>query len=591
MSSSTHQDREILSNANGPLGKLGAFLKLSGPGWLQSAITLGGGSLGGALYLGVLGGNQMLWLQAVSIVIGVIMLSAIAYVTLSIPIRPYQAINQYINPVLGAGWITATILANMIFILPQFSLCFDALEKNLLNGVISDSMTTQIWVSALMAILALAAVIMSFKPGLMSRLFDIILKVIVGLIVICFVFVVIYLTRTNALDWSQIWRGFIPDFRQWNQPATDIATLINGLPEQWQTFWGANILQTQRQVIISTTATAVGINMTFLLPYSMIARGWDKPFRGLARWDLITAMAIPFILVTSCIVLSSANAFHGKADEAFLSQDPVMVQESNLFAGAMGVLEKRMLADQGDDALSEINAMPTETDEQKAAQKSAREQKIAAFAASLAPAERKLAATLVKPNTSQLAKSLEPLLGQRNANLVFGLGAFAMGFSTIIILMLINGYAVAEIFGGYSNTLLRSAGALLAAIAGFSWIWLWAGQSKTWLIIVASTFAAILLPIAYFAFFLLMNNKQLLGKEKPQGYRMWIWNILMAIGVLGALAQAFLATSLQIQKPETGSIVIGAVSAFLVLMVVGFSTRTPQKPQGPADGTELPSGD
>ena len=176
MSSSTHQDREILSNANGPLGKLGAFLKLSGPGWLQSAITLGGGSLGGALYLGVLGGNQMLWLQAVSIVIGVIMLSAIAYVTLSIPIRPYQAINQYINPVLGAGWITATILANMIFILPQFSLCFDALEKNLLNGVISDSMTTQIWVSALMAILALAAVIMSFKPGLMSWLFDIILK-------------------------------------------------------------------------------------------------------------------------------------------------------------------------------------------------------------------------------------------------------------------------------------------------------------------------------------------------------------------------------------------------------------------------------
>ena len=32
-------------------------------------------------------------------------------------------------------------------------------------------------------------------------------------------------------------------------------------------------------------AAAVGINMTFLLPYSMLARGWDKDFRGLAVFD------------------------------------------------------------------------------------------------------------------------------------------------------------------------------------------------------------------------------------------------------------------------------------------------------------------
>lgn len=587
MSSNTHRDREILSNASGPAGKLGAFLKLSGPGWLQSAITLGGGSLGGALYLGVLGGYQMLWLQAVAIIIGVIMLSAIAYITLSIKIRPYQAINQYINPVLGVGWITATILANMIFILPQFSLCFDALDNNLLAGSLGDSRNSQIAVSAVLAILALVAVIMSFRPGVMSRIFDISLKVIVGLIVLCFLFVVVYLTRTNELDWAQIWRGFIPDFSQWNQPANQIATLINGLPEQWQAFWNENIIKNQRQVIISTTATAVGINMTFLLPYSMIARGWDKPFRGLARWDLITAMAIPFIIVTSCIVLASANAFHGKADEAFLSNDPTMIQDSKMFAGAMGVLEKRMIAEQGDNALADINAMPSTTDEEKNAQKTAKKQKIAQYASTLPTDERKLAATLVKPNTNQLAKSLEPLLGAKNANLVFGLGAFAMGFSTIIILMLINGYAVAEVCGGYNNNILRIVGAVLAAAAGFSWIWLWAGQSKTWLIIVASTFAAILLPIAYFAFFLLMNNKQLLGSEKPQGYRMWIWNALMLIGVGGALAQAILATSLQIQKPETGSIVIGAVSAFLVLMLVGFSARIPQQKSEASVVTEV----
>ena len=111
------RDREILSEAQsrGSVATLGAFFRLSGPGWLQSAITLGGGSLGGALYLGVIGGSSMLWLQLVAIVIGVIMLSAISYVTLSTGKRPYGAINEFVNPVLGASWITATILANMIF--------------------------------------------------------------------------------------------------------------------------------------------------------------------------------------------------------------------------------------------------------------------------------------------------------------------------------------------------------------------------------------------------------------------------------------------------------------------------------------------
>ncbi len=43
--------------------KIKTYTKLSGPGWLQGAITLGGGSLGGSLYLGIIGGTELLWLQ------------------------------------------------------------------------------------------------------------------------------------------------------------------------------------------------------------------------------------------------------------------------------------------------------------------------------------------------------------------------------------------------------------------------------------------------------------------------------------------------------------------------------------------------
>ena len=128
------EDRTIITEAmgKGPIATLGAYIRLSGPGWLQSAITLGGGSLAGALFLGILGGTSMLWLQLVAIIMGVVMLSAISYVTLSTGERPFGLINRDINPVLGWGWLIATILANMIWCMPQFSLCYAALENNLL---------------------------------------------------------------------------------------------------------------------------------------------------------------------------------------------------------------------------------------------------------------------------------------------------------------------------------------------------------------------------------------------------------------------------------------------------------------------------
>jgi hypothetical protein len=84
---------------------LATYTRLSGPGWLQSAITLGGGSLAGSLYLGVIGGYEFLWLQPLMMILGIVMLSAIAYVTLSTGQRPFQAMNEHVSPVLGWGWL------------------------------------------------------------------------------------------------------------------------------------------------------------------------------------------------------------------------------------------------------------------------------------------------------------------------------------------------------------------------------------------------------------------------------------------------------------------------------------------------------
>ena len=62
----------------GPLGRFKIYAKLSGPGWLQGAITLGGGSLAGSLFIGILAGPHLLWIQAFAMMCGITMLSAIA---------------------------------------------------------------------------------------------------------------------------------------------------------------------------------------------------------------------------------------------------------------------------------------------------------------------------------------------------------------------------------------------------------------------------------------------------------------------------------------------------------------------------------
>ena len=183
-----------------------------------------------------------------------------------------------------------------------------------------------------------------------------------------------------------------------------------------------------------------------------------------------------------------------------------------------------------------------------------------------------VAATLVKPNTQQLASTHESVLGDE-ANVVFGLGVLGMGFSTIIIILsMINGYAFAEILNVYESTIVRGIGVLAAILVGVAWFYIWTGDSKTYLAIIASSFAAILLPIPYFSFMALMNNEELLGEEKPTGTRISIWNLLMSIGVIIAVAMSYGSISTKIDSPD-GPFVIGGVVTFLILAIVGFTAR------------------
>jgi len=565
-SSQVEADRQLLADAQakGTKATLGAYFKLSGPGWLQSAITLGGGSLAGALFLGIISGTALLWLQLVAIVMGVVMLSAISYVALSTGERPFQSIRRHINPVLAWGWIAATCMANIIWCMPQFSLCYEALEKNLLPDVVGDSGGWKLGVSLTILVVVSFVVAMSARPGKAAKLFDWFLRGLVGMIVVSFVGVVALLSFQGDLNWSTIFSGFVPDLNQWTAPTGEVAILVDQLPESWQKFWTGKIVPQQRAVMIGVVATAVGINMTFLLPYSMLQRGWDKTFRGLARFDLSTSMAIPYVLVVTCVVIAASHAFHGKADEKLLSTDPEVMQQSDSFKGTRPFLEARLIHEMGNEDFEKLSE-----DAQLTAM------------ARVPESEKRIAASLVKRNAFEFSKSLAPLVGDKVANYVFGIGVFGMGFSTIIILMLINGFVFREASGMIDSKGMYVAGCLVAGLAGAAWPLIWDGPAKMWLAILTSSFGLMLLPIAYVTFFMMMNNPALMGKNMPTGWRRASWNVLMGISVLGSIVAAGISVydkATDTKNPVIGRVVLGVVTVYGVMVVLGFLLKKRETP-------------
>ena len=555
ISPDVQKDRQFLikSKEKGRLAILGAFVKLSGPGWLQSGITLGGVSFSSSLYLGIFAGFSFMWLQPVAMILGIIMLGAIAYVTLSTGQRPLRAINSHVNPMLGWSWLFASMAANLVWSMPQFTLGTRAIQQNLLPNIVGPQVLPDPWGKILVVccILAICITVTMFygAGGRGVKIFEIIIKAIVGMIVLSFLGVVIKLSVEGVLPWGQILRGLIPRLRLLSEPADSIKPFIEAVAPQFRQFWTKLIVSQERDVMIGAAAAAVGINMTFLLPYSMLRKGWDKKFRGLAIFDLSTGLFIPFILATGFVVIASASQFHTVAAPGFVPDKPagtVTVKPAqNLVGPYNNLLAQRLKSEIGEQDFVQLS-------------ESEKKQRIEA----LSYADKKMAAMLVKRDNFNLAAALAPLTGNFLAQFVFGLGVVGMAIGATTVLMTINGLCLCELLNRPSKGWTQRIGSLMVSVGALGAIF-WK-KPAPWLAMPTSVFCIILLPIAYFAFLLLMNQKSMLGDNMPQGGKRAVWNILMAISVCTATLVSIWSLW---SRLKSWSILVIAVFIGLILVV------------------------
>ena len=264
-------------------------IREGGPGWLQGAMTLGGGSAITSLSIGAMFGYEYLWVQPVAMIIGCIMLFALAHQTLSTGERPFTAMRDHFSPSIAWLWAIAALASSVIWGFSHYPLSAGMLEESIdvVSGFnFSGERETVLREGYLFALAVLVWGFCAFtvwhygKGGRAVRVFENGVKILSTVIVLSFAWVVISASLQSDVNWSAVLSGFIPS----SLPTTPLGVTT----------------------MMAALGSAVGINMTFIYGYTLLKRGWGRPERELARWDIVLGLVLPYLLVTGLISIAAA---------------------------------------------------------------------------------------------------------------------------------------------------------------------------------------------------------------------------------------------------------------------------------------------
>ncbi len=311
------QEVEVLKELNTRpfLGRVRGYLSLTGPGWMQSAMTLGAGSAVASVVAGAFYGYQLLWVQPIAMLMGIAMMSALGNIVLTKRERAYSSVSRELHVGLAFVWALATLVATIIWHFPQYGLAGAAMwdAANILGisnpvdagGEVTSRMPEFLVKFAVgFAVLFVSInVVWSYgsKPkGI--KIYETFLRWVIRLVILAFLIVVV---------------------RQFLRGGLDVVAIIKG-------FTTFQIPEENRQQAITTIlgaiGAAVGINMTFLYPYSILAKGWGPHHKGLARFDLFGSLLLPYVVLTSLIMIAMASTLHQPPFGTNLATNPGLTE-------------------------------------------------------------------------------------------------------------------------------------------------------------------------------------------------------------------------------------------------------------------------
>ncbi len=324
--------------------KAGGYIKRTGPGLLQSAMTLGAGSAAASVMAGASFGYKLLWVQPVAMFLGICMLAALGNIVLTTGERPYKAFGRELSVTLAFLWALGTIVASVIWHFPQYTLAAGAMRDlvSTVSGAEMDvaaagttSLTTVgLVVSVLTGLLILTInIFTTWNYGSHSRgikLYEWFLRGIIATVIIAFGIVVV--ANIANINWAELLKGLFG---------------FHGIP-QVKEMPGLEPKQLDSvTLVLGMLGAAVGINMTFLYPYSLLAKGWGKHHKKLARWDLGMSMFLPFVLVTSLVIIAMTVSGVFNPAKEYVQAGMSPLDASAALADVMGKKLGRVVFDLG----------------------------------------------------------------------------------------------------------------------------------------------------------------------------------------------------------------------------------------------------
>ncbi len=282
--------------------------------------------------------------------LGVMMLAALSNVVLTKGERPITSFSREMGTFgkfIVFFWIVGTIMSSVIWHFPQYGLAAAAardLANNLgdvtvavapeeaANTVMGLGFTgTGLAISIIVGITILCInIITTFNYGGDSkgvRIYEWFLRGCIALIVIMFGIVVV--AKVGDIEWVEVFKGFIGYY---------------GIPNLYLADGTLNMTTVMQ--VLGMLGAAVGINMTFLYPYSLLKKGWGKSHRKLAKWDLAMTMFLPFTLVTSLVIVAmTVGGVYTGEDMVVKGLKPIGAAQA--LAGVLGQKAGRTIFDLG----------------------------------------------------------------------------------------------------------------------------------------------------------------------------------------------------------------------------------------------------